>query len=229
MGGKGQAAPSGFSKDVEIFMQNVYSRCIIVTNRKLCSRPLTEQLERLLPLRPQAVILREQDLPPMEYKELAEQVLALCAVQKVTCFLHSRADIARSLGCRNLHLPLAAAQAMAAASKSGFLGRKDDSPPYFTRLSVSCHSVAEVRQAVRLGASQIVLGTIFPTACKPDHPGAGLDFLRACCREARLQAAMLQRAPVPVYAIGGVTPDKMMQLTACGAAGGCLMSHFMTL
>lgn len=210
-------------------MQNVYSRCIIITNRKLCSRPLTEQLERLLPLQPQAVILREQDLPPAEYRELARQVLALCAAQKVNCFLHSRADTARSLGCRSLHLPLAAAQAMAAAGNAGFFGSEDHSTPYFTQLSVSCHSVAEVRQAVRLGASQIVLGTIFPTACKPGHPGAGLDFLRVCCMEARRQAAVLQRSPVPVYAIGGVTPDKIPQLAACGAAGGCLMSHFMTL
>ena len=50
-------------------------------------------------------------------------------------------------------------------------------------------------------------------------PGRGLEFLENVCKE----------VDIPVYAIGGITAEKMPQILGTGAAGGCMMSGFMQL
>ena len=50
-------------------------KVIAVTNRKLCTRPFEEQLERAAKAKPYAVILREKDLSEQEFV-----LLALCAL-----------------------------------------------------------------------------------------------------------------------------------------------------
>ena len=77
----------------------------------------------------------------------------------------------------------------------------------------------DMRFAVECGASQIVLGTIFETDCKKGLKGSGTGFVREICRA----------CPVPVYAIGGITPERLPEVMEAGAAGGCMMSGFMKL
>ena len=108
-----------------------YGNLIAVTNRHLCEvHPadqrdgiladqrdgvyadeeivsLLQQIEKILPLHPNALILREKDLTDSEYEILAEKVMALCEKENVSCFLHSHADIARKLGCKRIHIPAA--------------------------------------------------------------------------------------------------------------------------
>ena len=89
----------------------------------------------------------------------------------------------------------------------------------FQNLSVSCHSMEDVKTAVKSGATQIVLGTIFETECKKGLPGKGVDFVREIC----------QSCPIPVYAIGGINEERLAKVMDAGAAGGCMMSGFMRL
>ena len=53
----------------------LYRHIIAVTNRRLCSRPFLQQMERVCSLHPRAVILREKDLEESQYKALAQDVL----------------------------------------------------------------------------------------------------------------------------------------------------------
>ena len=108
--------------------------------------------------------------------------------------------------------PESTAAEMPGAKKAGRQGK-------CTRLSVSCHSLADVQEAIAAGATQIVLGTIFETQCKPGLAGRGLDFVREVCDIASL----------PVYAIGGITLQNIDAVKEAGAAGGCMMSGFMRL
>jgi len=85
----------------------------------------------------------------------------------------------------------------------------------FDAVSISCHSIEEVREAVAAGAAQIVLGNIFETDCKKGKPGRGLGFLREAAEAA---------SPVPVHGIGGITPENLDAVLQTGAAGGCMMS-----
>lgn len=73
----------------------------------------------------------------------------------------------------------------------------------------------EARRALAEGASYVVVGPVFPTASKPGHPGAGLEALG---RLARIVA------PVPVLAIGGLTPNRVAPVLAAGAHGVAVRS-----
>ena len=89
----------------------------------------------------------------------------------------------------------------------------------FRELSISCHSMEDMQFAVSSGATQIVLGTIFETECKKGLKGKGVDFVRE----------ISEICPVPVYAIGGISMERLSQVMDAGAAGGCMMSGFMRL
>lgn len=194
-----------------IFMCS-YEHTIVITNRALVKGDFLEQLERVLRLRPHGLILREKDLSDAAYTALAKEVLALCRKEEVLCFLHSRIPSAKELNCRNLHLSVPALDAMMPEERRRV--REE-----FDRISVSCHSMEDMRFAVECGASQIVLGTIFETDCKKGLKGSGTGFVREICRA----------CPVPVYAIGGITLERLPEVMEAGAAGGCMMSGFMKL
>lgn len=194
-----------------IFMCS-YEHTIVITNRALVKGDFLEQLERVLRLRPHGLILREKDLSDAAYTALAKEVLALCRKEEVLCFLHSRIPSAKELNCRNLHLSVPALDAMMPEERRQL--REE-----FDRISVSCHSMEDMQFAVECGASQIVLGTIFETDCKKGLKGSGTGFVREICRA----------CPVPVYAIGGITPERLPEVMEAGAAGGCMMSGFMKL
>ena len=194
-----------------IFMCS-YEHTIVITNRALVKGDFLEQLERVLRLRPHGLILREKDLSDAAYTALAKEVLALCRKEEVLCFLHSRIPSAKELNCRNLHLSVPALEAMMPEERRQL--REE-----FDRISVSCHSMEDMQFAVECGASQIVLGTIFETDCKKGLKGSGTGFVREICRA----------CPVPVYAIGGITPERLPEVMEAGAAGGCMMSGFMKL
>ena len=194
-----------------IFMCS-YEHTIVITNRALVKGDFLEQLERVLRLRPHGLILREKDLSDAAYTALAKEVLALCRKEEVLCFLHSRIPSAKELNCRTLHLSVPALDAMMPEERRQL--REE-----FDRISVSCHSMEDMRFAVECGASQIVLGTIFETDCKKGLKGSGTGFVREICRA----------CPVPVYAIGGITLERLPEVMEAGAAGGCMMSGFMKL
>ena len=183
-------------------------KLICVTNRRLCQEDFSLRLAKIAAAGPDAIILREKDLPAAAYQRLAEQVLSICGQYEAPCVLHSFAQQALGLGAPRLHLPLPQ------------LARLDEAERRrFACLGASCHSLADLQAARRLGCHYIIAGHIFATDCKPGRPGRGLAFLREICRAA---------GPLPVYAIGGIAPENLLQVRAAGAAGACLMSSLMT-
>ena len=52
-------------------------KIIAVSNRKLCERPFTEQIERVCQIKPEAIILREKDLSEEGYIILAERIMEI--------------------------------------------------------------------------------------------------------------------------------------------------------
>ncbi len=170
------------------------------------------QIKKVIALHPHAVILREKDLADEEYEELAKNILTLCGREGVLCFLHSRISMARKLGCEQIHLSIPKLQSFSEQERTAL--RKD-----FRELSISCHSMEDMKVAVSSGATKIILGTIFETDCKKGLKGKGLEFVREIC----------EACPVPVYAIGGINMERLPMVMDAGAAGGCMMSGFMQL
>ena len=93
---------------------------ICVTNRALCGEGFLVRLGRIAAAKPKAVILREKDMQPEEYRKLAVQAQMICSQYGVPCILHSFADIAAELGAEGIHLPLAKLRELPAEVKSRF-------------------------------------------------------------------------------------------------------------
>lgn len=181
-------------------------KVLCVTNRALCRESFLTRMERILAAGPAAVILREKDLDEADYTALAREVLAL-ARDRVPVILHSHPEAAMALGCGRLHLPLPLLRGLEPRQRSAF-----------QVLGASCHSAEEAREAEALGCTYITAGHVFETGCKPGLAPRGLDFLREVTRA----------VSIPVWAIGGIAPENFAQVLDAGAAGGCVMSGFMT-
>ena len=182
------------------------SDILCVTNRKLCRESFLTRIERIAVCHPTGIILREKDMNPEEYKELAAAVMGICEQHGVKCILHSFTDTAISLHSQALHLPLHLLKEMTQEQKS-----------CFTDLGASCHSVEDALEAQALGCTYITAGHVFETDSKKGLPGRGLEFLHSVC------AAV----DIAVYGIGGIDVDNIALVRNAGASGACLMSSLM--
>ena len=143
------------------------------------------------------VQLREKTMLDAELRPLAAQ-LRDALENDALLTVNDRPQLARELNL-GLHLPAAAP---AISDRPALLGRSVHNPP-------------EARAAIRDAADYAVVGTIFPTTSKPGHAGDGLAHLRA------LTAAL---APIPAYAIGGITAENAADAIAAGAHGVAVRS-----
>lgn len=191
-------------------MCNSYEHTIVITNRHLVQGDFLKQLEKVTKLHPHALILREKDLTDDAYESLAKKVFDLCKREDITFFLHTKIEIARKIGCQNIHLSIPVLKGLSETEKKALTEA-------FCEISISCHSMEDVEIAMAGGATQIILGTIFETECKKGVLGKGVEFVREIC----------QKCPLPVYAIGGMNLQRLPLVIDAGAAGCCMMSGFM--
>ena len=191
-------------------MCNSYEHTIVITNRHLVQGDFLKQLEKVTKLHPHALILREKDLTDDAYESLAKKVFDLCKREDITFFLHTKIEIARKIGCQNIHLSIPVLKGLSETEKKALTEA-------FCEISISCHSMEDVEIAMAGGATQIILGTIFETECKKGVLGKGVEFVREIC----------QKCPLPVYAIGGMNMQRLPLVIDAGAAGCCMMSGFM--
>lgn len=168
--------------------------------------PFLEKIEEAAKKQPAFIILREKDLPPVTYRELAIKVLEICENAGVSCVLHYFYKEAIELGVKKIHLPLHILEKMTEREKN-----------CFEVIGVSTHSVEQAKMAEELGASYITAGHVFVTDCKKGLAPRGLGFLKEVC----------ESVDIDVYAIGGISKENMSGCIAAGAKGVCMMSGFM--
>ena len=191
-----------------------FNRLICVTNRHLFDdienaggQPsFLARLEQIAAAHPAGIVLREKDMEEGAYEVLARDVQRICRRHQVPFIAHTYAGVAAQLGADALHLPLPLLRRL-----------RESGAALPAHLGTSCHSLEDVREAERLGCSYLIAGHIYATTCKPGLPPRGLAFLREVTAAAEL----------PVYAIGGITPARLREVLAAGAAGGCAMSSLM--
>lgn len=182
------------------------SDIICVTSRSLCRGDFLDQLSKIAKAGPKYVILREKDLSEEKYGELAENAAAVFHDTDTRLILHYYYRTAIEMGWKSVHLPLHILRELTADEKSRF-----------EHIGASCHSVEDAQEAESLGADYITAGHVFATDCKKGLPPRGIEFLSSVC----------ESVSIPVYAIGGISPDNIDLVRQCGAAGACVMSGFM--
>ena len=126
-------------------------------------------------------------------------------------FVHNFADFALRAGERNLWLPLGVLRSFSAARGAEFLRAN------FKKLVASCHSEAEAREALELGASAICLSHIFATDCKAGLAPKGLNLIRT----------VRGFYDGEIYALGGITPRNFASVLRAGADRIAVMSSAM--
>ena len=188
--------------------EELWARITVVTDRKQSVRPFLDQIEILCRKKPERIILREKDLSPEAYEELAGKAKSICDAYRIPCFYHTYGETAVKSGAAGLHLPLPMLRQK---------GGKSSYPNLI--LGSSVHSLEEAEEAFLLGADYLTAGHIYATDCKKGLPPRGIGFLEKICRE----------IPLPVYAIGGIRmeQDQIEKTLAAGAKGVCIMSGAM--
>ncbi len=177
---------------------------IAITCRELCARPFLGQIEMIARAHPEMVILREKDLTDDELLVLAAQCLEVCERHNVPLAVNSNMEVARELDICRVHLPMQ------------ILKEAEDLSD-FSLVGASVHSVEQAREAEDLGADYLLAGHVFHTACKDSDP-RGIPFVEAIC----------EAVEIPVYAVGGITPESYPDIMRAGAAGVAVMSSIMT-
>lgn len=153
--------------------------------------------------------VREKDLADGALCAAVRAVVAAAgarAADGLRVLVSGRPDVAEAAGADGVQLPEAGLPVA-------------DVRRAFPRLVIgaSCHSADAAVRAAEAGADHVVFGPVFATPGK-EARAAGLDAL----------AAVTARVRVPVYAIGGASPDRAAELRAAGAFGMAAIRPFLS-
>ena len=184
-------------------------RLVVITDRALAApRDVVAVVEAALSAGAPAIQLRDKDADASQLAEAARVLLPLTRHHGALLFINDRLDVALSTGADGVHLgpddlPVAAV-------------RKRVAPDFL--VGYSTDDPDEARRAVDTGADYIGCGTVYATRTKPDA-GAAIGL-------ARLNE-VAEAVPVPVVAIGGVTPERAPELARTHAAGVAVVGAVM--
>ena len=154
------------------------------------------RLERALEASLRLIQVREPGLPSEARARFACRVVALAQRVGAKVLINGDGELARQAGADGLHLK--SPQLMQ-------LGRR----PTFPLVAASCHTDQELAQAERLELDFVLLGPIKPTPTHAGQPGMGWESF----------ARLIDRFPLPVYAIGGLTQADLDEAWRHGAHG----------
>jgi 8-oxo-dGTP diphosphatase len=143
--------------------------------------------------------LREKGWPMARQRALAAALVALARPRGAKVLLNGEPELARAWGCDGVHFTSAALAATA-------------SRPSDLMSAASCHTRADIERAGALGFDFAVLGPVLPTSTHAGMPALGWDGF----------AAMAERTPLPIFALGGLTPADLPTAIGRGAHGVAL-------
>jgi thiamine-phosphate pyrophosphorylase len=178
---------------------------LVTDRRQTGGRDLVEVVGHALAAGAQAIQLREKDLQTIEVYRLAERLLDLTRQAGAALVINDRVDIAMALGADGVQLTR---KSLPPGEVRSLVGSR-------MMIGVSCHCLEDVREAMGGGADFVVLGPIYATASKAPY---GAPLTPAILRETRRICSL------PIFAIGGITVDRVSAVLAAGADGVAVIS-----
>lgn len=166
-------------------------------------------------------MLRERGLEARDLLALAKQAVARATPCGARVLVNDRLDVALLAGAAGVHLressvPLAEARRLMWAG---------------ALIGASVHDDEGAARAVAAGASLVLFGPVYETPDKARYrPPQGIAALRRAARAMRSAAARAgggsrggESPRVPLYAIGGITPERVAECLDAGAHGVAVM------
>jgi thiamine-phosphate pyrophosphorylase len=182
-------------------------RLYLITDRKLFSAPCSMYfaIENALEAGANVIQLRENDLPVKELLDMAVWMRELTKEYGAKLIINDRVDVALSVEADGVHLGRKGIPAYAVRKISGDK----------LTIGVSTHGIEEALDAEKDGADFITLGPIYRTPSKLRYGNPlGIDILRE----------VKSRISIPVFAIGGIKPDRVREVREAGADGVAVIS-----
>ena len=160
-----------------------------------------ERLEAALSNGLRLIQIRDKNWPSAQRLWFAEVVTRLVHNHpNALVLVNDDAHIARCVGADGLHL--------SSASLIECTQRPD-----FEWVGASCHNALELAKAVELGCDYALLGPVLPTLTHPEASAMGwAEFTR-----------LITDCPIPVFALGGMQGDMMLEAQQNGAHGIAMM------
>jgi thiamine-phosphate diphosphorylase len=151
--------------------------------------------------------VRERDLDPRVLRAFVARLVGRrdrSPGRPTAILVNDRADVALGAGADGVHLrgdgpPVARVRALSPA----------------LRVGRSVHSAGEA--AAASDADWLVFGPVFETGSKPGAAAAGLDGLARACSASN----------APVFAVGGLTPERAVRAGRAGASGVAAIGAFL--
>jgi thiamine-phosphate pyrophosphorylase len=143
------------------------------------------------------IVARDHDASAAQLTDFAALLMAAAHAQEAAIIIAGRPDLAAGLSAHGVQLrarDLSPSDARRVLGK-GWIGR-------------SVHSAVEGAEAVEAGADYLVAGSIWETPSHRDRQPVGLGLVEA-----------LVSLGKPVFAIGGVTPERARLVHAAGGWG----------
>ena len=153
------------------------------------------------------VSLRDHEAEDAAFRSAATALAAdlRAARPDVLLSVHGRLDVAREIGA-GLHA------GRHGAGVSEAVGAGLDGP-----VGASVHSASAALSAAKAGAAYVTLSPVFQTRTHPEAAPAGVDALRLAA----------ERAGVPVFALGGMTPPRAKIARLVGAHGAAAIASLL--
>jgi thiamine-phosphate pyrophosphorylase len=189
-------------------------RVLLVTDPSFGDEPILRCVAAAagaLPPGALGVQLRDKARPIVSLRTFALALRTVTRRAGAWLIVNGDARLARDVGADGVHLGGDAIGAVGVPGARAAFGRK-------TWISVAAHSDEDVRRAAADGADAVLVSPIFPT--RPPSPrseskrGRGLDALRSARAAAGPAHSALQ-----VYALGGITPERVARCVDAGADG----------
>jgi thiamine-phosphate pyrophosphorylase len=186
-------------------------RLLLITDRKKC-KDLKQVILSACKAGVKAVQLREKSanggLSSVELLSLSKELRRITKANSSNLIINDRLDICLLVKADGVHSP-----------EKGFL--PSQIKKYNSKLLAgkSVHSVENAIKAERNGYDYILAGPVFRTASKVKYgKPLGLKVLNEICNAVN----------IPVYAVGGINPERAKKCISQGAYGVAVISEIMS-
>jgi 8-oxo-dGTP diphosphatase len=163
-----------------------------------------DHLDKIIQNQVSLLQLRIKSLPGTEIETVYQAVRGQCQQHNIRLLI-------------NADLPLTPAKADGIHLSSRALLACQTRPKPYEWVAASCHNLHELQHAENIGVDFVVLAPVLPTSTHPHATTLGWKKM----------TALIEQVNLPVYALGGLTPDDIDRVVHAGGQGIAGISAFL--